>query len=112
MRNARHLLLASQNHTKKVAKKLNLENQDITNGRQYLLRTNKDIGMKFYLITEDQLENLGKKHDSLLKTGTLCDLMLDIAAHADDFQTFDAALEMANSELDRLELFFDTCDLV
>ncbi|WP_020481431.1 hypothetical protein [Methylomonas sp. MK1] len=68
--------------------------------------------MKFYLITEDQLENLGKKHDSLLKTGTLCDLMLDIASNADDFQTFDAALEMANSELDRLELFFDTCDLV
>ncbi|AMK78531.1 MULTISPECIES: hypothetical protein [Methylomonas] len=68
--------------------------------------------MKIYLITEDQLENIGKKHDSLLKTGSMCDLMLDIAAQAGDFQTFDAALELANCELDRLELFFDTCDLV
>ncbi|MDX8127454.1 hypothetical protein QLH52_09185 [Methylomonas sp. OY6] len=42
----------------------------------------------------------------------MCDLMLDIAAQADDVQTFDAALELANCELDRLELFFDTCDLV
>ncbi|MBD9356017.1 hypothetical protein [Methylomonas albis] len=68
--------------------------------------------MKIYLITEDQLENIGKKHDSLLKTGTMCDLMLDIALQTDDFQTFDAALEFANCELDRLELFFDNCDLV
>ncbi|OQW69778.1 MAG: hypothetical protein BVN35_18840 [Proteobacteria bacterium ST_bin11] len=68
--------------------------------------------MKIYFITEENLENIEQKHDSLCKTGAMCDLMLDIAAHADDFQTFDAALELANCELDRLELFFDSYDLV
>ncbi|WP_446810606.1 hypothetical protein ACH50O_03215 [Methylomonas sp. 2BW1-5-20] len=67
--------------------------------------------MKIYLITDEQLENIEKKHDSLAKTQSMCDLMLDIAVQSDDTQIFDAALELATGELDRLELFFDSSDL-
>lgn len=111
MHSIRQMLYESQNQANEVAKRLNTE---IASSGERALEFNlvtKDIKMKIYLITDEHLENIGKKHDSLIKTQAMCDLMLDIAAQADDIQTFDAALELANGELDRLELFFDTCDL-
>ncbi|MCQ8182273.1 hypothetical protein NP603_14215 [Methylomonas sp. SURF-1] len=68
--------------------------------------------MKIYLITDEQLENIEKKHDSLVKTQTMCDLMLDIAYQTENSETFAAAIDLANGELDRLERFFDSCDVV
>ena len=37
--------------------------------------------------------------------------MLDIAAQADDIDTFSAALDLTSAELDRLEHFFETAEL-
>jgi hypothetical protein len=37
--------------------------------------------------------------------------MLDIAAEANDIDTFGAALDLASAELDRLEFFFDSPEL-
>ncbi|MDT4330636.1 hypothetical protein ACQE3E_00385 [Methylomonas sp. MED-D] len=67
--------------------------------------------MKIYLITDEQQEELERQRDSLIKTKSMCDLMLDIATQSGDLATFDAALEIANTELDRLEVFFDMPDL-
>ncbi|OAI21408.1 MULTISPECIES: hypothetical protein [Methylomonas] len=66
--------------------------------------------MKIYLITDEQQEELERQRDSLIKTKSMCDLMLDIATQSGDLATFDAALEIANTELDRLEVFFDMPD--
>jgi len=67
--------------------------------------------MKIYLITDEQQEELEKFRDSLLKTRSMCDLMLDIATQTGDLAIFDAALEVTNAELDRLEFFYDIGDL-
>ena len=42
----------------------------------------------------------------------MCDLMLDIARHSESGETFDAAIELATGELDRLERYFDSCAVV
>ncbi|TPQ26542.1 hypothetical protein PL263_03170 [Methylomonas sp. EFPC3] len=68
--------------------------------------------MKIYLITDQQLENIEKQHDALTKTQNMCDLMLDIAQHSENGKTFDAAIELATGELDRLERYFDSCEVV
>lgn len=67
--------------------------------------------MKTYLSTDPHLDHVDNKYESISKTKTLCNLMLDIATHANDCQTFSAALELASGELDRLEMYFDTGEL-
>lgn len=64
--------------------------------------------MKVFYITDEQELGLEQKRQSLAKTSTMCDLMLDIAADTQDIDTFSAALDLASVELDRLELFFDS----
>lgn len=67
--------------------------------------------MKVFYITDEQELGLEQKRQSLAKTSTMCDLMLDIAADTHDIDTFSAALDLASVELDRLELFFDSPEL-
>ncbi len=67
--------------------------------------------MKIYWINDEQELNIEQKRESLAKTRSVCNLMLDIAAQADDVDTFSAALDLTSAELDRLELFFETPEL-
>ena len=53
---------------------------------------------------------IDQNHRSVGKTKSMLDLVMDIALDTEDQKTFTAALDMANDELDRLEMFFDTSD--
>lgn len=96
----------------RVFTKCRMDVRDGQHGMASQSSANKDTDMKIYVITDEQQDNIEQKHDSLAKTQGVCELMLDIAAQASDVQTFEAALELANGELDRLELFFDSYQLV
>jgi hypothetical protein len=78
--------------------------------QNYLADKRTDI-MKVYFITDEQELGLEQNRQSLAKTLNMCDLMLDIAAEANDIDTFGAALDLASAELDRLEFFFDSPEL-
>jgi hypothetical protein len=78
--------------------------------QNYLADKRTDI-MKVYYITDEQEIGLEQKRQSLAKTLTMCDLMLDIASETKDIDTFGAALDLASAELDRLEFFFDSPEL-
>lgn len=78
--------------------------------QNYLADKRTDI-MKVYYITDEQEIGLEQKRQSLAKTLTMCDLVLDIASETNDIDTFGAALDLASAELDRLEFFFDSPEL-